>query len=175
MKITNFIKCLPAVLTIGLFFPLGASAQSGETPASNSVTSDEPAGTNYNEPPYNRYMRLGYAASQRGDYPDALRYFASALAERPRDRNATLAYWNVYDIINNQTQQQAATNNSEIESDYDRYMRIGYDATQQEDYQTALINFRRALEERPQDPYALQAIRNVSTYINRGQEAATQR
>jgi hypothetical protein len=44
-------------------------------------------------------------------------------------------------------------------------MRIGYAATQQRDYQTALINFRRALNARPGDAYATQAIRNVESYI----------
>ncbi|MEC4987870.1 MAG: hypothetical protein SAJ37_03900 [Oscillatoria sp. PMC 1068.18] len=174
MKVSNFFKLLPAILAISLFLPLEASAQQAQTPASNSVTNNEPGTTNYNEPPYDYYMRLGYAASQRGDHAEALRYFAGALAERPNDRNATIAYWNAYDIINNQTQQQAPTNNSAAETDYDRYMRIGYAATKQEDYQTALINFRRALAQRPQDPYAIQAIRNVSTYINQGEEAANQ-
>jgi hypothetical protein len=50
---------------------------------------------------------------------------------------------------------------------YSRYMRIGYTATQQRDYQTALINFRRALEERPGDTYASRAIQNVEGYIRR--------
>jgi Flp pilus assembly protein TadD len=48
-------------------------------------------------------------------------------------------------------------------------MRIGYAATQRGDYQTALINFRRALQARPNDSYATQAIRNVETYIQRNQ------
>jgi hypothetical protein len=45
-------------------------------------------------------------------------------------------------------------------------MRRGYGATQQKHYQTALYYFRRALEERPGDDYARQAIRNVQNYIN---------
>lgn len=44
---------------------------------------------------------------------------------------------------------------------YDRYMQAGYAATQQKDSQTALLYFRRALDERPNDPFATQAIRNV--------------
>ncbi|NET31755.1 MAG: hypothetical protein F6K19_07100 [Cyanothece sp. SIO1E1] len=51
--------------------------------------------------------------------------------------------------------------------DYTRFMRIGYAATEQEDYQTALINFRRALEIRPEDPFASKAINNVESYIQR--------
>ena len=50
---------------------------------------------------------------------------------------------------------------------FTQYMRIGYAATQQRDYQTALINFRRALNERPENPYALRAIANIQTYLQR--------
>ena len=56
---------------------------------------------------------------------------------------------------------------------YERGMRIGYAATEQRDYQTALINFRRALAARPGDRYATAAIRNVESYIQqiRAEEA----
>ena len=50
------------------------------------------------------------------------------------------------------------------ETKYERYMRMGYDATNNRNYQTALINFKRALKERPGDFYASQALRNVQTY-----------
>ena len=49
-------------------------------------------------------------------------------------------------------------------SDYDRYMRAGYAATQARDFETALLYFRRALDERPDDSYAEQAIENVEDY-----------
>jgi hypothetical protein len=48
---------------------------------------------------------------------------------------------------------------------YDRYMRAGYDATQRKDNQTALLYFKRALDERPEDIYATQAIRNIESYL----------
>ena len=48
---------------------------------------------------------------------------------------------------------------------YTQAMLIGYAATEQADYQTALINFQRALAERPGDVYALRAISNVESYI----------
>ncbi len=50
---------------------------------------------------------------------------------------------------------------------FDRYMQAGYAATNQRDHQTALIYFKRALDERPDDPYALQAIRNVESYLGK--------
>jgi hypothetical protein len=49
---------------------------------------------------------------------------------------------------------------------FDRYMRAGYAATEERDYDTALLYFRRALDERPNDPYAQRAIQNVQNYIN---------
>lgn len=48
---------------------------------------------------------------------------------------------------------------------YTTAMLIGYAAAEQRDYHTALINFRRALEARPGDRYALAAIRNMEAYI----------
>lgn len=44
-------------------------------------------------------------------------------------------------------------------------MLAGYSAAEREDYNTALINFRRALTFRPGDRYATAAIRNMETYI----------
>lgn len=59
---------------------------------------------------------------------------------------------------------------------YTQAMLIGYAAAEQGDYQTALINFRRALEARPGDRYALEAIANMESYIARQrQELARQR
>jgi tetratricopeptide (TPR) repeat protein len=58
---------------------------------------------------------------------------------------------------------------------YTQAMLIGYAAAEQEDYQTALINFQRALAERPGDRYAKAAIANMETYIARQrQEIARQ-
>jgi len=49
---------------------------------------------------------------------------------------------------------------------YDRYMHAGYTATKGKDNQTALLYFKRALDERPDDSYATQAIRNVERYLS---------
>ncbi len=57
---------------------------------------------------------------------------------------------------------------------YTRAMNLGYAYTEQFDYQTALINFRRALEERPNDIYATNAIANMEYYIERNRIAALQ-
>ncbi|MFM7886265.1 MAG: tetratricopeptide repeat protein [Pseudanabaena sp.] len=44
---------------------------------------------------------------------------------------------------------------------YDVWMRIGYKAYDKKDYNTALINFKRALKLRPKDVYATKAIQNM--------------
>lgn len=54
---------------------------------------------------------------------------------------------------------------SEYESNYDRFIRIGDDLYERGDFQSALINYRRALRERPGDNYALKAIRIVQKSI----------
>ncbi|MEO0457357.1 MAG: hypothetical protein AAF152_12370 [Cyanobacteria bacterium P01_A01_bin.114] len=129
-----------------------------------SSPSDVPATYNVyaGETPYDRYMRLGYAAAQREDFTNAKTYFRSALYERPNDRQATLAYWNAVDGIQDGDFGLDAT----TESAYDRYMRLGYDATERGNYAQAINFFENALTERPEDGYATQAIRNVQTYMS---------
>jgi tetratricopeptide (TPR) repeat protein len=105
-------------------------------------------------------MRLGFAAMYRKEYLSATEHFRDALFYVPEDREATIAYWNARKALHGQTDPAAA-----VETPYDRDMRIGYHATRKRDYQTALINFRRALQQRPGDAYATQAIRNVTSYI----------
>lgn len=54
---------------------------------------------------------------------------------------------------------------------YDRFMQQGYQATRQRDYATALTHFQQALQARPGDAYATQALRNVERYLARPQAA----
>ena len=58
---------------------------------------------------------------------------------------------------------------------YTNAMLIGYAAAEQGDYNTALINFRRALSARPGDKYALDAIDNMETYIAQERAEAQKR
>ena len=115
------------------------------------------------ETPYDRYMRLGYAAAQRKDFAAAQTYFRSALYERSNDRQATIAYWNAVDGVRDG---EFGANSEVPEADYDRYMRLGYDATQNGNYERAMRFFERAIAERPDDVYAIQAIRNVRVYMS---------
>ena len=48
---------------------------------------------------------------------------------------------------------------------FDQLMDIGYRASKQGDFNTALINFRRALAVRPGQPYAVAAAENMAYYI----------
>jgi tetratricopeptide (TPR) repeat protein len=115
------------------------------------------------ESAYDRYMRLGYAALQREEFTTAANLFRSALYERPDDRFATIAYWNA---IDGSQDGQAGLGSDIAEGPYDRYMRLGYDATQRRDYDAALTFFQQALDLRPGDYYATEAIANVTTYMS---------
>lgn len=46
---------------------------------------------------------------------------------------------------------------------YDRYMQAGYQANEKKDSSKALLFFRRALDERPNDTYATTAIQNIES------------
>jgi len=173
MKFWSSMKFLPAILLLAIAVPVQqVKAQTTATPSQTTVP--KPASALPGETAYDYNMRLGYAASKQADYATALVYFRNALYVRPGDRLATLAYWNMADQMEKGSSARTATTSqpqTTTRSDYERYMIIGYQATEKRDYQTALINFRRALKERPNNPYAVQAIRNVETYMQRGTQA----
>ena len=52
--------------------------------------------------------------------------------------------------------------------DFTKSMKLGYAYYGQGDYQTALINFNRALQVRPDDAYAIKAVRNTKSAIVQG-------
>lgn len=52
-------------------------------------------------------------------------------------------------------------------SNYTKYMLQGYNATKQRNYSAALNYFQQALQARPRDTYALIAIRNIQSYVER--------
>ncbi|MEM9482919.1 MAG: hypothetical protein AAGA83_04470 [Cyanobacteria bacterium P01_F01_bin.116] len=73
-----------------------------------------------------------------------------------------------------QVESQLDESQPAVEDAYTKAMNLGYAYVGQFDYQTALINFRRALEERPEDIYATNAIANMEYYIRRDRVAALQ-
>lgn len=158
MKLPSTLVSMMAtpLLLSGLFLPL--------SPVIAQVSSTEliEEAARPGEAPYDTYMRLGYASVDRRNYAAAVEYFHDALFYVPEDREATIAYWNARKALHAQINPSDRTPQ---ESDYDRYMRLGYDETSQRDYQSALINFNRALSERPGDYYATQGVRNVTSYI----------
>lgn len=137
----------------------------GEGTASSEVANDVP-NFYYGEQPYDRYMRLGYAAMQREDYTIASRYFRDALYQRPGDRQANTAYWQARDGVRNGIRESESATG---ESAYDRDMRRGYDATETGNYRQAIFHFQQALKHRPGDEYAQDALENVRTYLRRGE------
>lgn len=57
---------------------------------------------------------------------------------------------------------------------FKQLMDVGYRASAQGDFNTALINFRRALELRPNEPYASAAADNMAYYIEHARVTARQ-
>jgi Tfp pilus assembly protein PilF len=53
---------------------------------------------------------------------------------------------------------------------YEVYMQMGYGATEQQDYQNALFYFNKALNIKPDDYYATQAIQNIYSYYTKYME-----
>ena len=66
------------------------------------------------------------------------------------------------------TSAQAAAQN-----EYERYMQAGYAATKKGDYAQALLHFKRAVDERPNDAYAQKAVQNVESYLSRNRSGST--
>ena len=64
------------------------------------------------------------------------------------------------------TKPTPAINGSQT-SVYDRYMKAGYAVDQQKDAATALLYFTRALDERPNDSFAMRAMQNAQASVDR--------
>ncbi|MEL6261605.1 MAG: tetratricopeptide repeat protein [Cyanobacteria bacterium J06626_6] len=60
---------------------------------------------------------------------------------------------------------QASVSAAPTGKTFEQLMDVGYAASRQGDFNTALINFRRALELRPNHPYASAAADNMTFYI----------
>jgi tetratricopeptide (TPR) repeat protein len=95
---------------------------------------------------YYRYMRIAEQARQEGDFHTALINYGRALRESRRDPAANEG---IDQLLEEHLQRMEADY-----PDYVRYVRIADAAVFDGDYDTAIINFRRALAERPGDYYA---------------------
>ncbi|WP_190966971.1 DUF928 domain-containing protein [Nostoc spongiaeforme] len=61
----------------------------------------------------------------------------------------------------------APDNIAQAQSNYNKYMQLGYSATRQRNYSAALNYFKQALQERPGDRYATTAMNNIQIYVAR--------
>ena len=93
---------------------------------------------------YKEYMDIGYSSYRKQDYNTALINFRRALVKRPDDELALEAA--------NKTETKIK------DRKYQRFMLIGLKALQQEDYDTAIINFSRALQLFPGNDQATRAL-----------------
>jgi hypothetical protein len=87
------------------------------------------------------------------------------------DREPTRAYTQKVLSFYQKQRPSAPTAAKSDAAAYDRFMQQGYQATRQRDYATALTHFQQALQARPGDAYATQALRNVERYLARPQAA----
>ena len=107
-----------------------------------------PVHTAATDPKYKWFMEKGYKATDRKAYQEALGFFQKALALYPGDPYAQKAIQNVKGYISRQI--------------YTQSMQKGYKLFQQEKYAEAVENFLKALGERPDDSYALKALKAIS-------------
>ncbi len=66
-------------------------------------------------------------------------------------------------VPNNQT--SVAQAEAQSPCDFKQCMSVGYAAYEQKDYQTALINFERALRQQPDNQYAINAVNNTKAIL----------
>ncbi|OYQ62328.1 hypothetical protein B9G53_22645 [Pseudanabaena sp. SR411] len=99
------------------------------------------------DPAYDEYMRIGYQLTEEKDYENALVNFEKALAINPNDTYASKAIENVKGFIS--------------EKKYYEYMNLGYSLVSKKDSLGAIENFSKALNMRPRDFKAREAIANV--------------
>ncbi|MGG6295530.1 tetratricopeptide repeat protein [Leptolyngbya sp. AN02str] len=125
-------------------------------------------------------MRLGNEALIQQNYERAEAYYKRASLSAPfGDRTAFDAMSRAGNLaFRQQVDQQRAKMRASSPGarparyNYQDSMRVGYAAFQQKDYQTALINFERAIEARPGDRLALDAINNTRRILQQ-QSAST--
>ncbi|MBW4653970.1 MAG: tetratricopeptide repeat protein [Kaiparowitsia implicata GSE-PSE-MK54-09C] len=163
------------------------SCRISETPPSGS--SGEMSPPYYSSSPYKPFtkfdvqecMRLGDEAFEQQDYERAEVYYRRAYDAEPfGEHNAFEALGRAHSLA---AQQQFEQHRAEMRGSrpiarparytYQETMRVGYAAFQQKDYQTALINFERAIEVRPGDRLALEAINNTRSIIQQQQASGT--
>jgi tetratricopeptide (TPR) repeat protein len=95
---------------------------------------------------FQRWIRIAQQARQRGDYDTALINYGRANREQPRDSDVAAA---VSALLEERLQSLKKSN-----PEYVKSVRVADKAYYAGDYDTAIINYRRALNERFADHYA---------------------
>lgn len=83
----------------------------------------------------------------------------------PTDLNVSVSPTHASSPSNNQSPQLSQAPVRVKKDDFRQSMKLGYVYYAQRDYQTALINFKRALQVRPGDAYAVKAVDNTKMAI----------
>ncbi|MDJ1185238.1 tetratricopeptide repeat protein [Roseofilum casamattae] len=96
---------------------------------------------------FRQYMEVGYHAFDVKDYHTALINFQQAVEAQPNNPYALKAIENTIEKFGDRS--------------YTDWMNSGYQAFDKKHYAIARQYFQNALQERPRDRYALQAIENV--------------
>ncbi|WP_373528252.1 DUF928 domain-containing protein [Nostoc sp.] len=81
---------------------------------------------------------------------------------------AALAFFPLEPIITTQVLATSVFQVAQAKPAYTQYMQLGYNETRRRNYRKALGYFQQAERVRPGDRYAAAAIRNVTSYIQRG-------
>ena len=160
MKLINLTlaQIIPTLMGLAFILPT-PSAQGQAFDRVPLVEKNPDVRAYFLESSYDYAMRMGYQATERENYSQALTYFKDALYLRPENEYANTAYYNVLSLyLENRLE--------EPEPSYDSYMEAGYEAVEAGAYYLALIHFDQALQERPSDEYALEAVDNVEGYLD---------
>lgn len=117
---------------------------------------------------FGMYMNWGYDATAEKNYELALYWFQQALDEKPKNPYALKAIQNIKKYARSTRTPSTSYAVSSVDM-FETYMRSGYSASKSKIYDLALYYFKKALDERPNNPYAVKAIQNVQVYMQRNQ------
>ncbi|MFB2918049.1 tetratricopeptide repeat protein [Aerosakkonema funiforme] len=101
------------------------------------------------ETDYQRWLRMAEAARKRGDYDTALTNYQRAADASPNGPNDNDINTAIGEVLEQRLQRL-----ERIAPNYGRYVRVADRAYSNGEYDTAIANYRRALNERPGDRYA---------------------
>lgn len=108
-----------------------------------------PADPSFSQTDYQRWLQMADNARKNRQYDTALTYYqraADVSPDGPNDNNINMAITEVL--------AERLANLERRNPSYGRYIRIADEAYFNGEYDTAILNYQRALKQRPQDRYA---------------------